>query len=187
LSRSTDNRPREAAEEGAPPAGVKEVSDPKDLEPLDGSLFGPGQPCFGCSPDHPHGLRLKFTREGDEVVTRFVPNDLQQGPPGIMHGGLVMTLADEVAAWAILASRGKFGFTTSFEGKLSRAVRVGKEIEARSRISEDKRRVVAVQVTMRQDGEEVFSGTFRFVLLDRGGAERLLGGPLPEAWLRFTR
>ena len=35
-------------------------------------------------------------------MTTFTPDDRYQGPPGIMHGGLVTTLADEVAAWAII-------------------------------------------------------------------------------------
>ena len=68
------------------------------LERLDGHLFGADQPCFGCGPNHPWGFHLAFERDGEAVVTRFVPGDRYQGPPGIMHGGLVMTLADEVGA-----------------------------------------------------------------------------------------
>jgi acyl-coenzyme A thioesterase PaaI-like protein len=157
------------------------------LTPLDGHLFGPGQPCFGCGPDHPHGFRLVFEREGDEVVTRFTPHDRYQGPPGIMHGGLVSTLADEVAAWAVIGLMGKFGFTASFDAKLSRAVRIGVPLEGRGRIVADRRRIVDVGVRIAQSGEDAFTGQFRFVLLDQGGAERLLGGPLPEAWKRFCR
>ncbi len=155
--------------------------------PLDGHLFGPGQPCFGCGPDHPHGLRLRFEREGDEVVTRFTPHDLHQGPPGIMHGGLVATLADEVAAWAVIALLGKFGFTAQMEAKLARPVRTNMPVEGRARVTRDGRRVVDVAVRIVQDGEDAFTGAFRFVLLDEGGAERLLGGPIPESWKRFCR
>lgn len=157
------------------------------LTPLDGHLFGAGQPCFGCGPDHPHGFRLAFEREGDEVVTRFTPHDRYQGPPGIMHGGLVSTLADEVAAWAVIGLMGKFGFTASFDAKLARAVRIGVPVEGRGRILADRRRIVDVGVRITQSGEDAFTGQFRFVLLDQGGAERLLGGPLPEAWKRFCR
>jgi len=32
-----------------------------------------------------------------------------------------------------------------------------------------------------------YTGELRFVLLDEKGAERMLGGPLPEAWKRFSR
>ena len=35
------------------------------IDVLDGRLFGEGQPCFGCSPTHPHGLHLAYERQGD--------------------------------------------------------------------------------------------------------------------------
>ena len=156
-------------------------------ERLDGHLFGAGQPCFGCAPDHPTGFRLSFTREGEEMVTRFTPSARFQGPPGLMHGGLVATLADEVAAWAIIGLLGKFGFTASFTAKLSGPVRIDVPLEGRSRITVDKSRIVDVAVRIAQDGKDTFSGDFKFVILDKSGAERLLGGPLPEAWQKFCR
>lgn len=156
-------------------------------EPLDPDMFGPGQPCFGCGPDHPIGFKLRFVREGDDVVTRFVPDDRYQGPPGIMHGGLVTTLADEVAAWAIIGLLGKFGFTAAMKAKLARPIRTNAEVEGRARIVRDGERVVAVAVELSQGGERAYEGEFTFALVDRSGAERLLGGPLPAAWERFCR
>jgi acyl-coenzyme A thioesterase PaaI-like protein len=155
--------------------------------PLDPHLFGEDQPCFGCAPAHPIGFRLRFEREGDAVVTRFVPGDAYQGPPGIMHGGLVAALADEIAAWAIVALRGKFGFTAQFEGKLRAPVRIGAPVVGRGRIERDGSRLVGVGVELAQGEASVFTGTFTFVLLDEQGAERLLAGPLPEAWRKFAR
>lgn len=157
------------------------------ISPLDGTLFGEGQPCFGCSPDHPAGFHLRFVTEGDDVVTRMVPQQHHQGPLGLMHGGLISTLADEAAAWAVLAVTGKFGFTTNFEAKLSKGVRVGQEVEARARVTKNTSRVVKTTVEIRQHGELCFSGDFTFVLLDRGAAEKLMGGPMPEQWARFCR
>lgn len=155
--------------------------------PLDGSLFGRGQPCFGCSPDHPFGFHLTFTRDGDEVVTRFTPDERYQGPPGVMHGGLVMALVDELGAWAPIALKEKFGFTGAFEGKLKAPVRIGQELVGRARLVRDSSRVVRVAVTLTQAQTLAFEGELTFVLLDQGGAEKLLGGPLPEAWKRFSR
>jgi uncharacterized protein (TIGR00369 family) len=155
--------------------------------PLDGSLFGEGNPCFGCSGTHPTGFRLRYERANDEVITRFVPTALHQGPIGLMHGGLVSTIADETAAWAVIASTGKFGFTTSFSCKLLRAVRIGAEVEARARVSQANTRVVHVSVFVRQHDDTCLTGQFSFILLDRLGAERLLGTALPPAWERFCR
>ena len=158
-----------------------------DHEPLDGTLFGPGQPCFGCAPDHPIGFRLAFERDGDSLLTRFTPDARYQGPPGIMHGGLVTTLADEVAAWTLVGLKGRFGFTSTIEVKLHRPVRIGAEVLARGRITRDVRRIVEVAIEVVQAGELALSGSFKFAVLDRAAAEKVLGGPLPEAWTRFSR
>jgi acyl-coenzyme A thioesterase PaaI-like protein len=158
-----------------------------DDGPLDPLLFGANQPCFGCSPTHPIGFRLRFERHGDSVVTRFVPGETYQGPPGIMHGGLVIALADEIGAWTIVAMLGKFGFTAQLEGKLRAPVRIGVEVVGRGRIERGARRVVRTSVELSQGEATVFAGAFTFALLDEKGAEQMLGGPLPEEWRRFAR
>ncbi|MFO0592386.1 MAG: PaaI family thioesterase [Polyangiaceae bacterium] len=154
---------------------------------LDPNTFGTDQPCFGCSPTHPIGFRLQVFRRGDEVVTRFLPGDNHQGPPGVMHGGLVTTLADEIAAWAIIALKGRFGFTVSLEARLMKAVRVGVEIEATGRIDSETPRFTKVAVELKQQGKTCVKGLFTFAILDEAAAEKVIGGPLPEAWKRFAK
>ena len=164
------------------------MTDTRDHEPMDGSLFGPESPCFGCAPGHPIGFRLAFAKAGeDAITTRFTPGPQYQGPPGIMHGGLVTALADELAAWAIIGLKGQFGFTTAIEARLAGAVRIGREITGTARIAKDLRRLVEVDCVLAQDGVDAYTARFKFVVLDRAGAERLLGGPLPESWARFAR
>lgn len=158
-----------------------------EIEPLDGRLFGEGQPCFGCSPTHPHGFRLAYVRDGDEIVTRLTPGALHQGPVGVMHGGLVSTVADESAAWAVIAATGKFGFTTSFSCRLLKPVRIGQELEVRAKVLTANHRIVKSAVRLRQGGEDCFTGEFVFVLLDKAAAEKLMGGSIPPEWERFCR
>lgn len=158
-----------------------------DEEPLDPHIFGEDQPCFGCSPTHPNGLHLHFWKCGPEVITRTIPDEDHQGPPGVMHGGLVMTLADELAAWTIVAQKGRFGFTVSMECRLAKPVRIGTWVEGRGRIESDTPRFTKIAVELHQSGSVCFKGTFTFAVLDQAGAEKVLGGPLPEAWKRFAR
>jgi acyl-coenzyme A thioesterase PaaI-like protein len=157
------------------------------LETLDGRLFGPDQPCFGCSPTHPHGFRLRYERDSEGVVTTFTPASTHQGPPGIMHGGLVSTVADETAAWALIAATGKFGFTASFDMRLKRVVRVGQITHARGKVTKPGSRVVRLAVEIAQGDAVCATGDFTFMLMDQHSAEAMLGGPLPEAWIRFCR
>lgn len=150
-------------------------------------MFGADQPCFGCSPTHASGLRLTFAREGDEIVSRFTPRDEHQGPPGIMHGGLVVTAADEVAAWALIGFLGKFGFTASAEVKWLKPLRTGVETVARAKIEKQSHRVVRVRCDMNQADVTCFSGMFAFAVLDEAAAQKMLGRPLPDSWKRFSR
>lgn len=161
-------------------------------EPLDPALFGEGQPCFGCAPDHPTGLRLRFEKgvgpDGAAFVeTTWRPDDRFQGPPGIVHGGIVATLADEVAAWAVIALTGRFGFTTRFEGAIRRPLRPGVDVTGRGELTAETRRSVDVAVRLEQHGQLAFEGSFSFALVSEATAERLLGGPLPEAWKKFCQ
>jgi acyl-coenzyme A thioesterase PaaI-like protein len=155
------------------------------LEEIDPLMFGREQPCFGCSPNHPIGLKLRFWRDDNVVITRFCPDDRYQGPPGILHGGLVTTVADELAAWTIVVLRGRMGFTASLDGRFRGPIRIGKEVEGRGEIVSNSRRIVSVKIGLAQEGQTRFEGNFTFALLDRPAAERLIGDELPPEWQRF--
>lgn len=166
------------------------ISAPADihsLQQMDGRLFGESQKCFGCGPNHPHGFHLSFTRTAEGVQTEFIPDTWYQGAPGMMHGGLVTTIADEVAAWAIVAGVGKFGFTTSLTAKFKRPVRVGVPTVARGVVTRALSRMAYTRVEILQQGEECFSAELSFILMNVKQAETMLQQPLPEAWRRFCR
>ena len=163
------------------------MSDSLPPAPLSGAIFGEDQQCFGCGPRHPFGFRLSFHEEGESVVSRFLPVERYQGAPGIMHGGLVFTLADEIAAWALVVRKGKFGFTTRFAGKMQNPVRLGVEVRGRGTIVRASTRTAEIEVGLSQAGVDVFAATFTFVMLDRGATEKLLGQALPPEWERYAR
>ena len=132
--------------------------------PLDPHLFGERSACFGCAPSHPIGFHLRFAREGDSVVTTFVPGQMHQGPPAVMHGGLVATLADEIAAWALIALLGKFGFTAEFQGRDQSPGPHRRGARRAGRIERDGGRIVGVRVELTQGEALAFTGLFTFVI-----------------------
>ena len=56
--------------------------------------------CFGCGRDNPIGLKLSFQWDGKTVRTEFTPNELYQGWPGLLHGGITACILDEAIAYA---------------------------------------------------------------------------------------
>ena len=55
--------------------------------------------CFVCGRNNPRGLYMSFYDNGDnEVYSQFTVPDLYQSYPGIVHGGVVAAMLDEVVA-----------------------------------------------------------------------------------------
>lgn len=97
----------------------------------------PDHPCFGCGPGHPRGLRLAFSREGEEVATAHVPREGDVGWPGRFHTGLHFSVLFEASSWAAWERSGhvvtSFG-PASFDQQ--RLPRTGQAFTARARVAE---------------------------------------------------
>ena len=55
-------------------------------------------PCFGCGPSNPCGMRLTFETDAERqrIVGRFRIGPDYQGAHGFIHGGIIATVLDEV-------------------------------------------------------------------------------------------
>lgn len=73
-------------------------------------------PCFGCGPRHPRGLRLEFEQavgpRGAELRTTFTPRDDEVGWPGLFHAGLHFMVLYEVSYWTALTLGGRLMVST---------------------------------------------------------------------------
>lgn len=55
--------------------------------------------CFVCGRQNPHGLYMTFYDNGrNEVISEYIVGDAYQGYPGVVHGGIVAAMLDEVVA-----------------------------------------------------------------------------------------
>ncbi len=59
--------------------------------------------CFVCGENNPHGLHLRSRIEGDRIVLEHTAREADLGYRSIVHGGIAMTLLDEVMTWAAIA------------------------------------------------------------------------------------
>lgn len=71
--------------------------------------------CFGCDPGNSAGLRLEFFLEGERVTSRWEPRKELEGYPGVIHGGIQATLADEIGGWFVHAVLGSAGVTRNLQ------------------------------------------------------------------------
>ena len=90
--------------------------------------------CFGCSPTNPHGLQLRFRRVEQGCATRCAIPDKLCGFDGLVHGGIIATLLDEAAAWALIAHLGRLGLTREMTTRYFKPVPTNTDIVVEGRI-----------------------------------------------------
>ncbi len=85
--------------------------------------------CFICGLENPVGLHLHIYETAPGVVeTTYTPPEHFQGYPGVLHGGIVGAILDELAARALMGSDPmvpRFMFTAKLEIKYRKNVPIG--------------------------------------------------------------
>ena len=97
-----------------------------------GQLQPNSRHCFVCGLENPVGLKLRIyrTRPGVIEATYTAPEHFQ-GYPGVLHGGIVASLLDEISGRAHMGdpSAPRFMFTGKIEIKYRKNVPIGKPLK----------------------------------------------------------
>lgn len=103
--------------------------------------------CFICGVANPSGLHLKFIENIPGVVTcDFTVPENFQGYPGIVHGGVVSAILDEVSGRTIMgeAEKPRFMFTAKMEVRFHKNVPIGQPLHAVGKVVKSRKRVATV-------------------------------------------
>jgi len=99
--------------------------------------------CLLCGIENPIGLHLHFYEtEPGTVETEYIAPDHFQGYPGVLHGGIVAALIDEVSGRALMGSDAlnpRFMFTGKLEVKYRKNVPIGKKLKIIGKAGKGKR------------------------------------------------
>ncbi len=60
---------------------------------------------------------MKFMRDGEKIVSEWEPKPQFAGYKNIVHGGIISTLVDEIAAWTVSVLLGATAVTSKLEVK----------------------------------------------------------------------
>lgn len=119
--------------------------------------------CLGCGPDSEQGFHLQVRREGDEVVAEHLFEPRHGGGPGIVHGGAVATVVDDVLGFLLYVAM-KPGVTRKLEVEYLKPVLVGTRYVVRARVdSVDGRKMWFSCEGTDPDGVVAFRGSGLFL------------------------
>ncbi|HIM35336.1 MAG TPA: PaaI family thioesterase [Pseudomonadales bacterium] len=111
--------------------------------------------CFVCGPGNDRGLGVQFQLVDDVCRAEFVPNESYAGYDGVVHGGILFCLLDDVMAnWLYL--QGERCFTARAEVRYRQPLPIGTPVRLEGRLVRRKGRVALIEgKVFRQDNDTI--------------------------------
>ena len=124
------------------------------------------QYCFVCGQDNPVGFKTNIAVDRDTQsaqCTIAVPADLQ-GWKGMVHGGIISALLDEVSAYAGMTVADTV-VTAELTTRFRKPVPVEREITVSAQVIKPTRRTVLVEAKLIMQGEILASAEAKMMVV----------------------
>jgi uncharacterized protein (TIGR00369 family) len=116
--------------------------------------------CFVCGEKNERGLKLsfEFDRERKRIKTVFKPQEWQQGFEGIIHGGFLATLLDEVMV-KLSYEIGIPAVTAEMNIRFIEPTRIDKDIIVTGEIMRETKRIIYTKANAQYRDPSLRSGS----------------------------
>jgi acyl-coenzyme A thioesterase PaaI-like protein len=114
--------------------------------------------CFGCSTTNPSSLGIRLTTRPDGAEGRVCFGPGYEGAPGLVHGGLLATFADEVMGY-VEHGGNAVRLTAEMTIRCRRPTRIGTDLLCRARPGplDGRRFTVQAVITATDDESKVLA------------------------------
>jgi uncharacterized protein (TIGR00369 family) len=113
--------------------------------------------CFVCGQDNPRGLRLRSRLENGIVVLEYTTRETDLGWRHLVHGGVSMTLLDEVMTWAAIIAARKACVAAEMTSRLVEPVAAGCLVRAEGWVTTARSRLVLTEGRLQGDAGKVLA------------------------------
>ncbi len=130
--------------------------------------FSDNQFCFVCGSRNPHGLKLDFqyNDETGEVTSETDFSAHFQGWEGVLHGGLISTVLDEIMIKAA-AHNGLKCVTVDLNVRFKKPALLKKSFTIKGKVKEAKKRLVLAEASITDsDNVTIATGSGKFIAVD---------------------
>lgn len=121
--------------------------------------------CFMCGKENPYGLKLDIQKSDNPVraFASFVLDKVYQGYEGVVHGGILSSILDELMIYALYFQEIPT-MTAKIEVKFKEKVSVGEPLTATAWMKKDRGNMVEAEGEIRNAaGSVVTSGSGLFL------------------------
>jgi acyl-coenzyme A thioesterase PaaI-like protein len=139
--------------------------------------------CFVCGESNPFGLRLRFYTDGQLVRAELTARSEHVGFQGVIHGGIISTLLDEVMAWACATGARHFGYCAELQVRFlaplrpnARAILTGELVNNR------RNRIFEAKSELRlESGPILATGTGKYLPIKESDRNAFIGDLVGDA------
>ncbi|MDH4223794.1 MAG: PaaI family thioesterase [candidate division Zixibacteria bacterium] len=110
--------------------------------------------CFVCGDKNDCGLKVDFFYDQKVAKAEYVPDQRFQGYKGILHGGIISSLLDEVMIKAVIA-RNFLVVTAEIEVKFIKPARIGEKLFLEGKVVEEKGKIFVAEGEVRNAKKEI--------------------------------
>jgi uncharacterized protein (TIGR00369 family) len=131
--------------------------------------------CFGCSPNNPIGLQMRFWWDQQTMRSKLVVPEHLCGWNRLIHGGVISTILDEVMSWAAIYSSQQMVMTKTMTIDFINPIQIGDEITAEGQVKEIKSRheLITKGVILNTDNQVCAKSTGYFATFSQKVGKRL--------------
>jgi len=101
--------------------------------------------CFVCGKENSFGLKITFFKDKNEVRTEFIPESRHQGFKGIVHGGILFSILDEIMGRTAVITKGVMTLTVDINIKYRKKALVGEKIIFSAHMTKDLGRMIEAE------------------------------------------
>ena len=124
--------------------------------------------CFVCGKKNPIGLHALVRREKDKIIGEFISKKEHEGPRGLLHGGLIAALFDEVMVHLahIVVGPGQDTPTASLSIRFYKPVPTGKKIILEAIVIGKHSKLIKAHASIKfEDGTLVARAEGKFIMI----------------------
>ncbi|OFW50080.1 MAG: hypothetical protein A2163_07145 [Actinobacteria bacterium RBG_13_35_12] len=124
--------------------------------------------CFVCGKSNPIGLNIVFFKDQDKVKAEFIPESKHQGFKGIVHGGILFSILDEIMGRTAVVTKGVMTMTVEINIRYRKKALVGEKIVFTARMTKDLGRMIEAQAEARsEDGALLTEAKGKFIVVSK--------------------
>ncbi len=124
--------------------------------------------CFVCGKDNPFGLNITFLKDKNEVRAELIPESKHQGFKGIVHGGILFSILDEIMGRTAVITKRLMTLTVEVNIKYRKKAKVGEKIIFTAHMTKDLGRMIEAQGQVcKEDGTLIAEAKGRFIVLSK--------------------